>query len=187
LNLGRPAVFRKGETVSHFRRPRAACLLGIFALALGAGCSSIDVQTQHLPSVDFSAYRTYRWAPGKILVPGKPVGIDQRVVETIDRTLATKGLKKQDGATDLVVTYYIGVKEALYTSTEQAWSFGLGTGARGITYERGRLIVWMLDPRLGRDVWRGEAIAPVEEQGSKPGEQLKRAVAAMFEDFPPKK
>lgn len=173
--------------MSHFRRPRAACLLGIFALALGAGCSSIDVQTQHLPSVDFSAYRTYRWAPGKILVPGKPVGIDQRVVETIDRTLVTKGLKKQDGATDLVVTYYIGVKEALYTSTEQAWSFGLGTGARGITYERGRLIVWMLDPRLGRDVWRGEAIAPVEEQGSKPGEQLKRAVAAMFEDFPPKK
>jgi hypothetical protein len=147
----------------------------------------MDVQTEHLPSVDFSAYRTYRWEPGKILVPGQPLGIDRRVVQTIDRALAAKGLKKQTGATDLVVTYFIGVEEALYTSTRQAWNFGLGSGARGITYERGRLIVWMLDPRLGRDVWRGEAIAPLEQDEGKPGEQLERAVAAIFEDFPPEK
>jgi uncharacterized protein DUF4136 len=144
------------------------------------------VATDYDRNVDFARYKTYAWAPS--LHAAKDPLWNQRIIENIDRQLASKGLHRVGGGADLNVTYTGSLKENV--SLE-----GFGSGGRFVggnfsvnryTTTEGTLVVELHDTQSNHLVWRGVGTETASEKSDKNISKLEKTVVKMFKEYPPK-
>jgi hypothetical protein len=135
--------------------------MATLVLALGlTGCASVNVGSYAARGTDVRQYRTYNWAS----TAGQPTGdprldnnkIVQEYVQTaIEHHLRIKGLKKAVSP-DLLVRYYTNVKQEVYTNGHVPGDPHC-EDCHAEVYDRGTLLIDLVDARTERLVWRGWA------------------------------
>ncbi len=168
-----------------------------------AGCSTMQVHSDHDPSANFAGLKTYDWTKAAKKVTGDPrldnPALDQRIRELIQLQLAKQGYALAPGGTpDFLVGYHVALEKKLAVSTMNdyygyragwGWSYGAGTGTMmpqsyTYEYEQGSLIIDVVNPKTHDLMWRGSAQAEVNRKKGR--EQLNEAVTRILERFPPK-
>lgn len=182
-----------------WRARRFATSLLLLGVALGVGCSSIRVVTDFDPDTEFSGFEEYAWLPDE-----RPEGdprlhndlVDAVVRRSVDRTLSERGFRKVPLASaNFLVTYYLGLETRIDVQTvhssfrysRRGWSGSVGTDTRVRQYERGTLLVDVLDPSSRRLVWRGSADSRVGSRTdpARRDQQIDDAVRRILDRFPP--
>jgi len=171
---------------------RMATWIMVTVMSLGTIALAQGVTYDFDKSVNFNAYRSYGW------VPGRQVGdalVDQRIVAAIDAQLAAKGLVKVDRAgADLKVAYH-----AAFDRDLQINGFGSGWGgyrfggyrsgtARTEQILVGTLVVDLVDAATNTIVWRGVATKDIDlnAKPSKRDANITKTAAKLFKNYPPK-
>jgi hypothetical protein len=182
----------------------------IVVLALGVvlvanGCSQISVQSDFDPSADFEALKTYAWYEAEQPKTGdiridNPI-LDQRVRSTVEGALNAKGYTKVAENPDFLLVYHAAVsKELEVTSGTTAYGaygyYGWHYVAAPVwvetptayTYNKGTLILDIIDAKSEKLVWRGSAQAELNETSTQQQKKARmdEAVNGMLKNFPPK-
>jgi hypothetical protein len=176
-------------------------LFAATALLLGSGALAQDVRYNFDKEADFSKFKTYKWVELKDAQKPNDI-VDKQIRDTIDSELATKGLTKVDGDSDLLVGYQTAVgTEKQFTSYNSDWGYGAGwyrggwyggggmsttTGQTSTIYV-GQLGVDMYESAKKDLVWRGTASKTLDPK-AKPDKQQKnltKAVTKLFKNYPP--
>jgi hypothetical protein len=153
----------------------------LLAGVLFAGDIAVDSDT----TADFSLYKTYAWKAG---TPAPNPGTDARIVSSVEKELAAKGLKKVDKDPDLWVSYQVVLKKE---ATITDWDYGkFKFQGRDVTIQklaRGSLAVDLIDGKLGKLLWRGVATEYISPDAPPEAGVIEKAVALLFKGYPPKK
>lgn len=154
-----------------------SCAL-FMALVFVAGCGSAkQSSTDFDPTVDFSTYKKYAWAPR----PSDFVAtfVDQQIVKDIDVILGHRGFELVEENPDLVVRYQTGRKAVF---ADDGTTYG---GTSGYTYDEGRLKIDFIDPRKQEIVYEGKSEVMLSTDERAKPEQVKAAILDALENFPP--
>jgi hypothetical protein len=171
----------------------AACAL------LVAGCTSTppEPESMRAPEVDFSAFRTYGWAPSESAAgTDQPLQLlDQNLRRSISEELARRGYVPAGDATpDLLIAYQTASKEQVESSPVRigigvgSWG-GSGGGSVGVSssslrnYREGTLVIHAIDAARNAEVWQGRISGKLTEGSLEPA-AIKQAVATAMRDFP---
>jgi hypothetical protein len=166
--------------------------LFVVLLSFCSGCATLNVNTEHDPSADFSRYKTFAFAD--------PADIDEertadeallkdRIEPAISRHLQAKGLRQldTDQSADLAVYYWVNV-----TATQRrAWRSGYGRGPKygGAVpkqlYREGTLVLDLVEPAKKELVWRATISAPLKGTRTQNLDLAIQAVEEAFRDYPP--
>jgi len=181
-------------------------LFGVLLLISMIGCSSITVNTDYDPTIDFSKYKTYKWFDGKA-----PDGdelqkyplVKRRVINAVDKALAAKGFVKTDSDPDFVVIVHAGTKERMQLNTYNYGGYGYGRygygwgGYGGMSttdvsyYDEATLIVDIADAKKKELVWRGTGTGVIQGGGqqdqAEAQERANEVIDQIMHDFPPQK
>lgn len=183
--------------------------LGMVVLlaALVAGCSTMQVTTDHNPDVDFSRLKTYRWVEPPTAPPPDPRIrndlLEKRVHAIVDELLQAKGYRRvEEGAADFLVSWYATLDQKLdvqvvnnYYGYAPGWGWrgryypygGMGQETYISQYDEGTLILDMMDAGSHELIWRGYAVDRVNltARPETKDKQLREALEKMLADFPP--
>jgi hypothetical protein len=136
------------------------------ALAIGAAtaCATMHVSSHLEPGVNFRQYRTYAWAPPDTWTTGDPRldnnrFFDERVRARVERELARLGFEKATAPEpDLLVHYHASVSQEIdVLDIDPAKPYCADGDCRPLIYDKGTLIVDLVEPRADRLLWRGWA------------------------------
>ena len=148
------------------------------------------VTTDYDKSADFTAYKTFTWI--KEPKTADPL-MRQRIIDEVNGALAAKGLRLTTGQADLGIAAHTATKEertlnTFYDSFGGGWRWGGGFGGATTTvntYEVGTLVVDVFDAKTKEALWRGTSSKTISDNPQKNAANLNKAVAKMFEKFPP--
>lgn len=182
----------------------------VFLMAI-AGCSDMTVKSAYDPFASFPKSGTYAWMPGSLQLPDDPrvdrADVDRRIRSAVERELAAKGFKpvSQDAA-DILIAYHAALESKLDAAAvnKNYWSWGYGPDGSwgygpdrevslgqdaGPVYEKGSIVLDIVDPGTKRLLWRGSAEANIVVSVSTEEKERRtnRAVQAILARFPPKK
>ncbi len=167
----------------------------LFALCLGGTALGQDVNYNFEPGVDFTKYKTYRWAQHPDSLQFDQLTLTQ-LGAAFDAELAKKGLQKTTGeSSDLVIVYQFGVEQQKeLTAFDSGWGYGPRWGggmttATISTISIGSVALDMYDTSNQHLVWRGVASKTIDT-GAKPEKRRKnmaKAAAKMLKNYPPPK
>jgi hypothetical protein len=173
-------------------------VLAVFSV-VWAGCSTMQVSADFRRNFRFASVETYAWLPDPPGHAGDPVLhndlIDGRVRDAVNRELQAMGYRKVsvDDA-DLHVTYYLGLETRVnMRMVTNVYQYRGGFFDHHSTqtalreYERGTLLIDLLEAPRRRLVWRGTAAARVRRR-SDPEEREQKindAVEKTLAQFPP--
>jgi hypothetical protein len=183
---------------------RVSAGIVVLATLVAVGCSSkMEISTTYKPGdvQAISQYKTYSWLPlpeaGDSRINNEFVA--EHVVPEVDRILAQRGLRKDTtGTAELKVGYIVTVQDVTdikSVNTYYGYEYGYeGASGPGYTttydasYEKGSLIIDMVDIESEQLVWRGiaQAKANPESDPGKRQQRLEEAVQKILEKFPPK-
>jgi hypothetical protein len=148
-----------------------------------------DIQTDYDKKVDFSQYKTYSWVK---VQTSNPLW-QQRIKDAVDAQLQAKGWQKVESGSDVALTAVGSTRDqqeytTFYNGLGPWWwrGFGSETTTTVQTYRIGTLVLDMYDAKNHRLIWRGTASDMLSEKPSKNEKKLDKAVAKMFDKFPPK-
>jgi len=160
-------------------------IVALIALTTPAVIIAQKVKVDSNPSAPFASYKTYAWVTGT--TAPNPLN-DQRLHASIDQRLAARGLTRNAGSPDLVVTTHVTTQEhqeLIPTGFAYGpWWGGYGGGAYVETSVEGTLIVDFYDAKTKQMVWRGVATATASDKPTKNAEKMNKALDKMFEKFP---
>jgi hypothetical protein len=167
--------------------------LAIAALAALASPAAFgqSINTNYVPSTDFSKYHSYRWVAIKGASQVDQI-LDQEIKQAIDKQLAAKSLTKKDAdPADLYIGYQVAVQQEqeLNAFGSPGWRFGGGVAdLTTSTIDEGTLTLDIYDPAQKTLVWRGSATETVSKSTSpeKKQQQLDKAMGKLLKNFPPK-
>ena len=200
-------VEREQETAGLSR----TCLLLILLLGLATGCTSLQVQTDYDPEVDFAGFGSYAWLERPPATDGDPRVDDnpllhRRIHTAIDAGLQSAGYTRAEHAeADFLISYYVTIdKMTSVTYINNYWGYGPGWGSRyyyharpgfypvysqpaTFEYEQGTLILDIIQPEGRRLVWRGSASRELDYSATPEArqERLNNTVNAILAKFPP--
>jgi uncharacterized protein DUF4136 len=182
-----------------------------FVLAGVAVAQKVDIKTNQAPDVDFKVFKTYAWLPPVPVV--KNVAPDAvtnptlseealmpALVSAVDRELAARGFTKAPADTaDVHLVYfaalsvgfdqsYLGEHYGYITGWASPIPIGLAPTTNVNVYEKGTVLVDMVDRAAKKAVWRGTALTRIAQEHSldKRIERINDAVKRMFEKYPVK-
>jgi len=178
--------------------PRIA-MIPICCLLLLAACSSMTIESDHDPKIDFSKYRSFQFLSEPKRPSDNPLQegalIRNRIWDAVRRELGAKGMTfSESGSTDLLVAYHVDVKEKVDVSTYgyNYGRWGAGGGMYGSNvdvyrYNEGRLVLDLIDAGSRDLVWRGWATTVVGEarDPEKSTETINEAVSKILAEYPP--
>jgi hypothetical protein len=192
----------------HGRTLRVPVFLVAAALvAAGAAAQKVKIDTHRDEQANFSALKTYSWLPSppspQIVAPdakGDPTltqeVIGPHIIAAVDRELAARGLTKiEAGEPDVRVVYYAALSMNMdtaqlgsYYQYTTGWGTLVGTFATTNTevYERGSIIVDVVNRASNKAIWRGSAAARINRENNldKRVARVNEVIADMFEKFP---
>lgn len=181
--------------------------LRLFSFLCGlllSACSTLEVQSDHDPTADFTKYRTYVWLHDEESRPASDISgvpsdlIEHRIRAAIQAQLGIKGLKpiEKGERPDLLVRAQLVQRQKVEASGIGA-SLGVGYGygpwygaVGGPTfpsvrqYTEGTLVIDLIDAGSRRLVWRGIANDATPEPG-KSTEQINKVVSETLQKYPP--
>jgi hypothetical protein len=178
-----------------------AVLVGL-AVALFVGCNPIYVDQDYDPSVDFSRYKSFSWMEVPVADPQNATQARQtsslvakRIQTAVAKELTAKGYEEFVQEGDLLVVFYIGgqeyteIKQSAYSRADVWANSRVGGGVSGTDVTAGTLIIDLVDAGRKELVWRGTAENAHKSETSqeKLNETLDKAIAKVFEKYPPKK
>lgn len=167
------------------------------------------IQVDYAHGDDFSKYKTYNWVKEPDVESPNQL-VEQRIVSSVDETLAKKGLKRVDSGGDVMVAYQSSVTKQTQLTTMTSgmgggggWGYGPGWG-RGWGYGRGMmggssvstttastipigtLVIDLLDPKEQKLEFRGIATDTLSSKPEKNTQKIVKSVNKIFEKYPPK-
>jgi len=187
--------------------PVASLSVIALILILVSGCASTPRTVEYDPSVDFSQYRTFAWAPPEARDVRDPILdsqlLDRRMGEAVRQVLEAKGLSKVEAdEADLLITYHTSSRERL-TSPHVRVRLSYGYGypyypmwyrhpyhsapyyhSEQRSFQEGTLIIDVVDRSRNELVWRGWRAGEVRQTRFR-DEQLRQQVERIFSAFPP--
>jgi Domain of unknown function (DUF4136) len=164
------------------------------------------IQVDYAHGEDFSKYKTYTWVKEPNVESPNQL-VEQRIVSSVDETLAKKGLKRVDNGGDLDVAYQSSVTQKTQLTTMSSgmgggwgpgpgwgrgWGGGMGGMSSGIstttssTIPVGTLVIDLLDPNAKLLVFRGIATDTLSSKPEANTKKIVKAVDKIFEKYPPK-
>jgi len=176
--------------------------VGLCVLWMLAGCSSFKVRYAYHGGTDFARMKTYAWMPEAAPPAGETdeaaanrCARDEHIRAAVDEGLARKGLRRVSADPDVLVTFHVTVEERIdvddwgYTyAARKRYRNPKGFGMVEVAqYEKGTLILDLVDPGTRELVWRGEAQGGLNpERTQKQGAKLcDEAVKKVLKKFPP--
>lgn len=145
----------------------ATCRVALLSLFVGtlAACASMAATggSFFAPGAPPIAPRSYAWAPAEPAATGDPRldanrFLEERVHDAVDAELAARGFVKSATPT-VLVQYHANVVQDIYlTGTEQPG----GQRRRPEVFEKGTLVIDLVDAATGQLVWRGWAVDSVD-------------------------
>jgi hypothetical protein len=176
------------------RFPRLLFVVPLAALAACASKPTLHVSAERSAAVDFSTYRTYRWAsaPPEVTLERARTArelLDWRIRNGIDSQLAARGYEQvPSGKADLIVAYHLDLREKNTESVGDYITYRQSGGQEGpqeayvFGYQEGTLVVEAVDGATRSLLWRsaaGPLLNPEAQQ-----ERVREAVQRMMERFP---
>jgi hypothetical protein len=173
----------------------------ILFLCFLASCSSVTVNYDYDPAVDFSKYKTFEYYEGDP-IPGDELAkhplVQKRVKEALIKGLIDKGYEQSEsGDPDFIVAVHAGVKERMqvhqtggyYGGWYDPWWGPYGGTTHVSHYDEGTLVVDVVDAAEKDLIWRGLGTAIVKEYSNQEKEQkaLDGYLAKILANFPPPK
>lgn len=163
--------------------------LVVIALAMVTTLAAAqEVKTDYDHHTDFSQYHTYCWEKVQTSDPLWK----SRIQDAVDHELQAKGLQRADSGCDVAVAA-VG---ATHNEREyQTFYNGLGgwrwggfgeTTTQAVNYPVGTLVLDLYDAHNKQLVWRGVSKDSLSDKPEKNEKKLEKAVAKMFDHFPPK-
>jgi hypothetical protein len=190
------------------RCARLALLASALVVAPGVA-QKLEIETHKDPAADFTAIRTYGWlppapiirnvAPGSVTNPTlSQEALGPPIVAAVDRELAARGLTRVDGeGADAHVTYfaaltvgfsqtYVGEYYGYVTGWASPIAPGLAPSTSMTVYEKGTVLIDMVNGARARAIWRGTVRTRVHQEHSleKRIERINDATARLFRQFP---
>jgi hypothetical protein len=172
--------------------------LVVAAIVLPATVFAQKTTYDYDKTASFAQFKTYAMKDGT--PTGNPL-IDNRIVASIEAQLAAKGLVKNETMPDVFVLYHVAFDKQQDISTYSSgpiyggygWGWGGGWGATSTDVRVrdilvGSLAIDVVDATKGQMVWRGLGTKEIDTD-AKPGkrdENINKAVAKIFRNFPPK-
>ena len=147
-------------------------VLGLLSVMLFAGCASVPtkdiaVDAQADAKTNFSGYKTYTWL-GSAAIVNDPYGqweipefdADAEIKYLIDRELRKRGMLESSMAPDVIVAFAAGINmDALELKVDPK------TKMEALAQvPRGGLVIALVDGESGFVIWRGVAVADVQQQ-----------------------
>ena len=178
---------------------RMICMFAVICLVAGCG-SSIQIDNDYDPDANFSSYKTYDWIPQQATATGNAQQaeisntlLDKRIKEAVNLQLSREGVTRSSNSPDLLVAYHAGIENKVDV-TDWGYSYGsyyYGYPRRDVTvyqYQKGTLIVDLIEASSQELVWRGSAQATLLDNPTpeKVAERINSAVGKMFNKYPPK-
>ena len=151
------------------------CLLVGLTVVCCHGCSTVEIKTYWGPIVKYSDFGpTFAWVGGAEDAAAVGESLDELIVDTVEQELIGKGyVKNTSDDPELRLDYRVGRKER--------------PGGTGFDYyEKGALILDIIDPGSGQRYWRGIAQARLYDDDA-PDVRRKRvtgAIREMLAQFP---
>lgn len=178
-----------------------ACI-AVILLALGSGCSRVQVSQDFRPGTDFSRYATYQWQVAEPLESSDPRVsnplLRERFQQAIDRELVFRGLVSKSGA-DLQIAYTYTIMTRVESDPfgttigfgvgrhYRYGGIGFGTSGDVRQYDVGMLVIDIYETGSGSLLWRGSGSEIVTTHSS-PEETtafVRRMVSSIMQQFPP--
>jgi len=156
-------------------------VIGVCVLPLTASAQKVSVDYDR--DADLSKYSTYAWQRGRSAP--NPL-VDTRILDAIDRQLASKGWSRNESAPQAIVVYRAGMdvqRQLNGFSSGPRWS-GMGT-VRVEEQKIGQLLVDIYDAATNRLLWRGFASDTISDKPEKNERRINDAAAKLFRQFPP--
>ena len=196
------------------RRYPTAIVVGALAGFIFVGVAAaqkVEIKTNQAPNTDFKVFKTYAWLPPVPVV--KNVAPDAvtnptlseealmpALVAAVDRELAARGITKAPFDTaDVHVAYfaalsvgfnqsYLGEHYGYITGWASPIPIGLAPTTNVTVYEKGTVLVDIVDRAANKAVWRGTALTRISHEHSldKRIERINDATKRMFEKYPVK-
>ena len=163
----------------------------LFALACLAGCGAPKVQVKTAARGDLRALKTYAWYPDE----GDIVGLSDsrtRLAREVMRKSIDEGLRRNglrpvgEGApADVFVVYQLGVRsrrEVTDFKTVERNGETVAVPDEFQVYRGGRILIFLIDPRIHDTVWVGTASAEnkATDSDSVARSRLEHAVGEIF-------
>ncbi|HEY2375779.1 MAG TPA: DUF4136 domain-containing protein [Gemmatimonadaceae bacterium] len=168
------------------------------AAAACSGGSNVHVQTESAPSFSTASRSTFRILPVPSRSDGASLGsndpmlansiTNQKLREDVRQALEARGYRPADGErADLDVAVYAAANQALDIRT-----YNYGYTWRGwpreytsvTPYEKGTVIVDLVDPGSRQLLWRGQGVAQVSNNPNKYVNELGKVVNSIAKKLP---
>lgn len=196
--------------MDRIRRPTWPAVVACLLTAATLAAQKLEVKSNTDPKADFTTIRTYGWLPPRPMITNvapdattnatlTDEALRPHIVAAIDRQLARRGLVKVDADQADVQVAVLAAMAAGMNSTALGEYYGYVTGwgspFLGATpstsmsvYEKGTIVVDLVDRAQKRGIWRGTVSTRVA-QARTLDERVKRINEAMdkvFQRFPVK-
>ena len=188
-------------------RISAATMAIIVAGGLLVACSTVKINNDYDPSIDFGKLKSYAWMekpnPNEAATIAENTLLTSRIERSVDTVLQQKGLTQVPRSeANFLISQHIGVQQKLQVDTTQfGYGYGFGYGAWGgpiggypsqttvSQYEEGTLMLDFVNPETKALIWRGTGQSRVRRTSS-PEEReklIQTAVDQILSQFPPAK
>ncbi len=177
---------------------------GLAVLLFAMPAAALDVYVDYDRSVDFSAYKTFKWGrtPNTSLSGQSPL-MHSRIKNGIEFYLVEGGKIEVDEDPDLYVTYHTSTSDETQFSISgmgygfsTGWSWdpywggtsgmsggGANTTTNVSTYKSGTLVIDIWDARTKNIVWRGTAESAIPENPKKAAKKIEKILQQMVDRF----
>ena len=167
----------------------------MISLWVFAGCSSLRVNVDYDPDYDFQAQKSF--AIAYYNKEGEDTLFNDRLIRALEVDLQSKGYTKSvKEEADLIVTFHTNVENKVSIDTDYQMigyaRYGYGGGmvatTRTYNYQKGTLIIDLLNPKDEKIVWRGTATDILKEHKTPQEriEYLNKVVEKTMASFPSK-
>lgn len=184
-------------------------LVALFAVVLTA-CSSVQVSTDYDKNADFSRLKTFNWIPEADQIEHNNALLNNRIMAervrvAVNQQLALQGFTVAPEP-DFYISYNITTEKKTdirtydnYGGYGPSWGWGFGYGHRGMAvsahtetrvdeYQKGSLIIDVIDPQNRELIWRGVGSKrlPESTDAASMDKLVAEVVASILVKFPPK-
>lgn len=181
------------------------CYSLFLALILFCGvCYATDIKTDFDPNANFSNYKTYKMISGgaDIEVAGQlsNPNLSSSVEDLLRAQMTEKGLEEEEvgGTPDIAIRYWAASQQRQKVTDlddwggyEPFWDGGwwapMWNEVVVTNYQKGTLLVDLIDTKTKKLVWRAYLIAALSDNTEKAMEQADKALTKAFQNFPPNK
>lgn len=181
------------------KNPANHILLALAALVVIGltGCSSVTVNYDYDPSVNFQEFKTFGWMPTHVDDPVGKSGndlVEKRIRMAITNELQARGLTENADNPDILATFHTGVQEKVQV-TDWGYSYSnyyWGYPTRDVdvySYTQGQLVIDLVKASSQQLAWRGSGTKMLDGAQSSPEkmqDSINHAVAEIMKSFPPK-